>query len=287
MDTSENVFTVTENDVSLPKRRIDAHKGDFGRVLIIAGSTCFTGAPSFASRAAVRSGAGLVHLGVPEAIYQIEAVKNDEAMVFPLPCDGDGRITTASVKKILSMLEKSTVCLIGPGLGLSRDVFDTVYEVIGSSRVPVLVDADGITAVSRNIDVLDRASCPVILTPHEGEFLRLGGELSRLGRVDAARDFAVKHNAVLVLKGHETVSAFPDGSVYVNTTGNPGMAKGGSGDVLAGMTAALIAQLPDLKKAVTAAVYLHGKAGDVCCEKFGEYAMTPSDVIDAISDVTR
>ena len=238
-----NTFTVSS--VALPVRPRDAHKGDFGRVLIIAGSSCYTGAPSFAARGAVRAGAGLVFLGVP---------------------------------KILDKLKNSDICLIGPGLGLSEDTFNIVYSVIENASCPLVIDADGITAVARNIVILERAKSDIVLTPHEGEFLRLGGSLEG-GRVEAARRFAQKHGAILVLKGRGTVTAFPDGDCFLNTTGNPGMAKGGSGDVLAGMIAGLVPQLRDLKSAVPAAVYLHGKAGDLAAEALGEYAMTPSDIL--------
>lgn len=277
----------TVDSVTLPRRRRDAHKGNFGRILIIAGSTCYTGAPSFASHAAVRSGAGLVFLGVPESVYQIEAMKNDEAMVFPLPCDDNGRLSADALPQILEKLKTSTVCLVGPGLGVSDDTSKIVEGILQNSAVPVIVDADGINSLSQHIDILDRVSCPVILTPHDGEFARLGGDLSSHDRLTAARDFSKKHGITLVLKGYHTITALPDGSAYVNTTGGPGMAKGGSGDVLAGMIAAFTAQFEDRSFSVPAAVYLHGKAGDLCAERHGEYSMTPSDVIDAIKYVTR
>lgn len=285
--TEFTVFSVEDGDVSLPRRPRDAHKGDFGKVLIVAGSTGYTGAPSFASRAAVRTGAGLVFLGVPASIYTIEAVKNDEAMVFPLPCDEKGRMTAGALDTLRDRLRGCSVCLVGPGLGLSKDTYQIVYGIIESSTVPVIIDADGITAVSAHIDILDRARAPIVLTPHDGEFRRLGGRLDGVSRLDAARDFAARHRVTLVLKGHRTITAFLDGTAYVNTTGNPGMAKGGSGDVLAGMTAALVGQLGDVKRAVTAAVYLHGKAGDSAAMAHGEVAMTPSDIVDVIQYVTR
>jgi NAD(P)H-hydrate epimerase len=283
-DVTFNVESV--ESVSLPRRKLDAHKGNFGRVLIIAGSTSYTGAPSFASHAAVRSGAGLVFLGVPKSIYQIEAIKNDEAMVFPLPCDENGILSKCALPQILEKLKTASVCLIGPGLGRSEDVTNIVMSVLENSEIPVILDADGINAISSHIDVLDRVSCPVILTPHDGEFARLGGDLTA-GRLSAACEFSRTHGITLVLKGYHTITAFPDGTAKVNTTGGPGMAKGGSGDVLSGMVAALTAQFSDLRFSVPAAVYLHGKAGDLCSEKFSEYSMTPSDVIDAIKYVTR
>lgn len=270
-----------------PRRPRNAHKGMFGKCLIIAGSVGYTGAPSFASRAAVKSGAGLVFLGVPESIYTIEAIKNDEAMPFPLPCDGDGIISPAATDMVLERLAKCDACLIGPGLGISDGAEKVVSAVIESSTVPLVIDADGITAVSRNIDILEKAKCPVILTPHDGEFARLGGDLSAKDRLTAARDFSMEHKSVLVLKGYHTIVATPDGRAFVNTTGNPGMAKGGSGDVLSGIILSLLGQKLPVDEAVVKSVYIHGLAGDICSEKLGECSMTPSDIIDAIKDVTR
>ena len=270
-----------------PPRPRDAHKGMFGKCLIIAGSVGYTGAPSFASRAAVKSGAGLVFLGVPQAIYTIEAIKNDEAMPFPLPCDDKGIVAPEAIASVLERLEKCDACLIGPGLGISDGAEKVVSAVIESSTVPLVIDADGITAVSRNIDILEKAKCPVILTPHDGEFARLGGDLSAKDRLTAARDFSMEHKSVLVLKGYHTIVATPDGRAFVNTTGNPGMAKGGSGDVLSGIILSLLGQKLPVDEAVVKSVYIHGLAGDICSEKLGECSMTPSDIIDAIKDVTR
>ncbi len=276
----DKTWEIAASDAALPTRDENAHKGSFGRVLIAAGSVGFTGAPAFAARAAVRSGAGLVFLGVPESIYAIEAVKNDEAMVFPL-----SDFVPAALDELLPRLQKCDAVLVGPGLGLSGWAREITYSILENSVVPVIVDADGITAVSAHIDVLDKLSCPVILTPHEGEFARLSDGLSRLDRVQAAREFAVKHNVTVVLKGHRTVTAKPDGSAYINTTGNPGMATGGSGDVLAGMMLAFLGQR--IPGAEWKAVYWHGAAGDACAALYGQYAMTPTDMTDCLKSVLR
>lgn len=276
-----NVFAVTKDDVRLPARAGDAHKGDFGRALIIGGSVGFSGAPCLAAEACVRSGAGLVFLGVPEKLYMPAAVKCNEAMPFPLPCDEDGIMTEDALGKISEKLAGCDVCLIGPGLGQSESADRLVYSIIKAAKCPIVIDADGINAVSRNIDILKSTEAPVILTPHDGEFMRLGGDLSR-GRLRAALEFSEKHGCITVLKGRGTITAFPDGDAFVNTTGNPGMAKGGSGDVLAGMTASLIGQGLPLKRAVPYAVFLHGLSGDICAEKYGEYSMTPSDIISEL-----
>ena len=269
----------------LPRRPRQSHKGDFGRVLILAGSEGYTGAPVLAARAALRTGAGLVFLGVPREIYPIIAVKCDEAMPFPLPEDH---------RAILDRAAGCDAVLIGPGLGRRPETEQLVLELLEELEVPVVLDADGINALSGHIDVLDGRRAPTVLTPHEGEFARLTGCSLPIGdRLSAARDFAAAHRCTMVLKGHGTVTAAPDGRVWVDPTGNPGMAKGGSGDVLAGMTAALWGQRllrrgeDDLPRLAAAAVYYHGLAGDLCAGCFGEYAMLPGDMIEALPQVLK
>ena len=273
--------------LNLPRRDRTAHKGDFGKIFVLAGSEGYTGAPVFAANAAVRTGSGLVYLGVPANIYPIVAVKCDEAMPFPLPKEYD------------ILLEKAQSCdlaLIGPGLGRAKETEQLVHRLLRDLTIPVVLDADGINALEGHIDVLDSRKALTILTPHDGEFHRLTGcKLPIEDRLTTAREFAKAHNCVLVLKGHGTVTAAPDGRCFVNTTGNPGMAKGGSGDVLAGMIASLLGQKQlhneqrdPFRAEVTAwAVFYHGQCGDLCAEKFGEYGMTPSDMLAAIPEVLK
>ncbi len=263
--------------VRLPKRVRESSKRDYGRLLILAGSRGYTGAPSFTSRAAVRGGAGLVWLGVPGSIYAVTAVKNDEAMPFPLPCDAQGRLTAEALPEVEARLERMSCLAIGPGLGRSAGVTEFVQGALAASRVPTVVDADALWALSRDMSSLEDAACPLVLTPHEGEFAMLGGLLDG-DRVASARRFALRWGCTLVLKGSGSVVAFPDGECYVNQTGNPGMARGGSGDVLTGLMAAMLCQLP-FRDAVRAAVYLHGLAGDMAAGELGEYGMTPTDMI--------
>jgi len=277
-------FAAADAETAVPKRNPLTHKGRYGKLLILGGSVGYTGAPYLAAEAAVRSGAGLVFLGVPEDIYPIEAVKCTESMPFPLK-GKDGKIdgtNTDTIAAVDEKLKNCTVCLVGPGMGRSVHTEALVTHMLEKSAVPVILDADGINALSGNIDILDRAACPVILTPHEAEFARIGGVIGN-DRLDAARSFAIQHNCYLVLKGHRSITAFPDGNCYVNTSGNAGMAKGGSGDVLAGIIAALCGQLP-IEKAIPAAVYLHGHAGDIAAGKYGEYSMTPSDIISLLPE---
>ncbi|MCL2227634.1 MAG: NAD(P)H-hydrate dehydratase [Oscillospiraceae bacterium] len=276
------VFAVTAEQVSLPRRRADAHKGNHGRCLIASGSVGYTGAPALAARAASKMGAGLVYLGVPEPIYDIMAVKLDEEMPFPLPASGDGRFAANAAGELVRRANECDVLLLGPGLGRSPEITELVISVIRLAKTPIVLDADGINAIAGNPDILQQSAGPLILTPHPGEYLRLGGDLTSGDRLYSAREFAHRHGCVLVLKGHRTITALPDGTAYINTTGGPALAKGGSGDVLAGMIAALIGQSLPLKEAVTAAVYLHGLAGDMCAEKLGEYSVTAGDVISML-----
>lgn len=267
-------------EIALPRRPRTAHKGDFGKVFILAGCEGYTGAPVLAANAAVRSGAGLVFLGVPRNIYPIVAVKCDEAMPFPL------------MEDYSAVLEKAKGCdiaLIGPGLGRAKETEDLVHALLRDLEIPVVLDADGLNALSGHIDILDRRTAPTVLTPHDGEFQRLAGEMpGESRRLQLAREFAKAHRCVLVLKGHTTITAAPDGRTILNAAGNPGMAKGGCGDVLAGMLAGFLGQKhlrdthADLAHRVASVVFYHGKVGDRCADRLGEYGMTPSDMLEEL-----
>ncbi len=263
----------------LPVRDRDGHKGTFGKVHILAGSVGFTGAPALSSAAAVRTGSGLVHLWVPQEIWPVLAIKCQSAMPAPVP----------PFPALLEKLNQGDGVLIGPGLGRSRKTDVRTCRLLQRVQTAVVLDADGINAVAEHIDVLDtRRGRVTVLTPHDGEFLRLtGGTPLGPDREAAAAAFARAHGCVLVLKGHRTITAFPDGETFVNTTGNPGMAKGGSGDVLAGMILSLLGQGLPPKQAVPAAVWLHGRAGDLAAEALGEYGMTPDDLLQQIPAAIR
>ena len=264
---------------ALPRRKTDGHKGDFGKLLVVGGSVGYTGAPYLAASAAVRSGCGLVFLGVPESIWQVEACKCASAMPFPLP-DTQGMLSYKALQKIWGKLSGCDALALGPGLGKSEQVTWLVLELLAQTEKGVVLDADGINALAGHMDVLDaRRDRVTILTPHDREFVRMGGDLSGGDRVRAARDFAVRHGCVLVLKGHRTVTASPEGNVLVNTTGNSGLAKGGSGDVLTGVIASLLAQGASAIRAAALGVWLHGRAGDAAAEALTPYAMTPEDVV--------
>lgn len=261
----------------LPDRDADSHKGDYGRVLLLCGSRGYTGAAALAAMGALRCGAGLVYLCVPESIYQIESTKLLEPIVLSLP-DVDGHFSCRAIKEICKLLPKMDAVLIGPGIGQSLETKTLTEAVLNCFEGPVVLDADGINVIKRNIDALRGRTYPTVLTPHPGEFVRIGGILEN-GRREGAEALAKDLQAIVVLKGHETI--ITDGnSTYVNPTGNPGMAVGGSGDVLAGMITALIGQgIPPLEAAACSA-WLHGAAGDLCAEDLGQYAMLPSDMLN-------
>lgn len=263
----------------LPDRHPEAHKGDFGKILLLCGSEGFTGAAALAAMGALRSGAGLVYLGVPRSIYAIEAVKLNEAIVFPLP-EEDGKLSAAALPQILRRLPQMDAVLIGPGLGQSEGTLAVTRTVLEEATCPVVVDADGINVLAAHKDILRERRYSTILTPHAGEFRRLGGQTDR-GRLSDAVAFARDTGCILVLKGHETVITDGEES-YVNPTGNPGMAVGGSGDVLSGIIVSLLGQkLPPLQ-AAACGCWLHGAAGDICAGEIGQYGMLPSDMVEVL-----
>lgn len=263
----------------LPDRDPWGHKGTFGKILLLCGSRGFTGAAYLAAMGALRSGAGLVYLGVPESIYAIEAVKLHEPVVFPLP-EEDGKLSARAVPEILERLRRMDAVLLGPGLDQSKGTLEVVKTVLKEAVCPVVLDADGINVLSAHKDVLRGRNHPTILTPHDGEFARLGGVIAE-DRMASAAALAKELGCIVLLKGHET--CITDGAIgYVNRTGNPGMAVGGSGDVLAGMIVSLLGQGIDPLMAAVCGAWLHGAAGDRCAEKLGQYGMLPTDMLEEL-----
>ena len=263
----------------LPDRRIDAHKGDFGRVLLLCGSRGYTGAAALAAMGALRSGAGLVYLAVPESIYAIEATKLNEAIVLPLP-DQDGKLRIDALPPILKLLPNMDAVLFGPGWGQSEGNVLIAKEILQTFEGAVVVDADGINVIAKHMDIVRERKAPTIFTPHPGEFARMGGD-NALDRQVAAEEFARLNGCILLLKGHNTV--ITDGCrTYVNPTGNPGMAVGGSGDVLAGIIVSLLGQGIEPLEAAACGAWLHGAAGDICAHEIGQYGMLPTDMVEAL-----
>ena len=260
----------------LPDRPVNSHKGDYGRILLLCGSRGYTGAAALAAMGALRSGAGLVYLAVPESIYEIEAVKLTEPVISPLP-DENGTFAVTAGKQVLSLLDNKDAVLIGPGIGQSEGSYAVVRTVLEAFSGTVVLDADGINVMNAHKDILRDRTSPTILTPHAGEFQRFGGILAE-ERAASAAAMARNLGVIVLLKGHETV--ITDGKrCYRNPTGNPGMATGGSGDVLAGIITSLLGQgIPPLEAAACGA-WLHGAAGDICAKEIGQYGMLPSDML--------
>ena len=275
------IRTLTHPDVRslLPDRDPWGHKGTFGRILLLCGSRGYTGAAYLSAMGALRCGAGLTFLGVPESIYAIEAVKLNEPVVFPLP-DEKGMLSIFAVPEIENRLPQMDAVLVGCGLGQSPGTFAVVKTVLEQARCPVVLDADGINVLAAHKDILRGRAYPTILTPHEGEFLRFGGTVGE-DRMASAAHFSREWNSIVLLKGHRT--CITDGTLgYRNETGNPGMAVGGSGDVLAGMVVSLLGQGMKPLAAAACAAWLHGAAGDLCAEEIGQYGMLPTDMLTRI-----
>jgi len=260
----------------IPSRDPETHKGNYGRILLLCGSRGFSGAAALAANSALRTGAGVVYLAVPESIYVIEAVKVTEAVVLPFK-DQNGMFSEGACEQILSLLPKMDAVLIGPGIGRSFGSFSVVRYVLQNATCPVVLDADGINVLEGHTDILRERTAPTILTPHAGEFLTAFGFLPD-DRIMSAAKMAKEYGCVMLLKGHKTL--ITDGQVcFENHTGNAGMAKGGSGDVLAGMITALLGQKLSPMDAAICGAWIHGRAGDICRDEIGMYGMLPSDMI--------
>ena len=276
-----DILTLNNDSVLslLPDRDPWGHKGTFGKVLLLCGSRGYTGAAYLAAMGALRTGAGLVFLGVPESIYAIEAVKLDEPVVFPLPDEG-GMLSSLAISEISRRIPQMDAILIGCGLGQSEGTLSIVKNVLQQATCPVVLDADGINVLSAHKDILRGRAYPTILTPHDGEFQRFGGILEQ-DRMASAACYSREWNSILLLKGHRT--CITDGITgYINETGNPGMAVGGSGDVLAGILVSLLGQGLNPLEAAACAAWLHGAAGDLCAEEIGQYGMIPTDILTRI-----
>lgn len=263
----------------LPDRDPEGHKGNFGKLLLLCGSRGYTGAAYLAAMGALRGGAGLVFLGVPESIYAIEAVKLTEAIVFPLP-DENGALSRLAIPEIEKRLPAMDAVVIGPGLGQGPGALAALKTVLEKAKCPVVVDADGINLLGKHMHLLRGRPYPTVLTPHDGEYARLGGDLTA-NRVEDTVKMAQALGCVLVRKGHG--SLITDGErCYRNPTGNPGMAVGGSGDVLAGLIAAFLGQgIPPLP-AAACGCWFHGAAGDRCARELGQYGMLPTDMLEVL-----
>jgi len=297
----------------VPERPRYSHKGDYGHVLVVAGSTGRTGAAIMAAKACLRAGAGLVTMGVPESLMDVFQSRVTEEMTLPLPDRGDGTVSVKAVDAILRFSsEKADAICIGPGIGVSDETRKLMREMVSSSRTPLVIDADGINSLGRDRigkertrNILRKALAPLVLTPHPGEMARLisldgsrSQEADTKGisdlraqierdRINIAIAFSKATGACLVLKGVPTVIAGSNGRAFINTTGNPGMATAGAGDILAGMVASFVAQGLDAMNASLLGAYMHGLAGDFAAAQKGMPSLVASDIADSIPDAFR
>jgi hydroxyethylthiazole kinase-like uncharacterized protein yjeF len=264
------------------KRKKDTHKGSYGHLLIFAGSVGKSGASVLAGRAALRTGAGLVTVATAAGVLPSIARSMAELMTEPLAETPQRTIAAAALPRAIALLRGKNAVLVGPGLSTNASTAEFVLGLLPKIKAPCVIDADGLNIVAAKPDVLGRLEAPAVLTPHPGEFARLVGrtneEVLRY-RLELAPEFAARHDVTLVLKGYRTLIAFPDGRVFINPTGNAGMATGGTGDVLGGMIASQVAQKHDLLGAVLSAVFAHGLAGDIAAERLGERSLVAGDII--------
>ena len=268
------------------KRTQESNKGTYGSLLTICGSYSMAGASILAGKGALRCGIGLLKMAVPKSIYPIVASAIYESVYYPVSENESGTHNKYETPFLLEKSKESNAVLIGCGMQNNRDTYFIVNSFLEKCTVPIVLDADALNAICSNLDALKLAKVPVVITPHPKEMARLlkvSVAEVQSNREQVAVNFAREYNVYVVLKGHNTVVASPNGDVFVNTTGNAGMATGGSGDVLAGMISSLIAQNPKKPlECACAGVYLHGMAGDIAKVKFGEISMLPTDLINCI-----
>ena len=271
-------------------RKPDSHKGDFGRIFILAGSEGMTGAAHLSAMAALKSGAGLVTAGVPQKVYPVIARRELEVMVRPFPSTSSGTLAVKGLKQILSFSKNQDVLAVGPGLSQNKETQKLIRNFIEKTSQPLVLDADGLNAFEDHSKALRACSGRAVLTPHAGEFQRLFGKKpapNDKDRIQKSLLAAKNSGAIIVLKGFRTIVAGPAGKVYVNTTGNPGMATAGTGDVLTGIIAALIGQKLSLWDAARLGVYIHGLAGDLAARKIGQISLTARDLLEYLPAAFR
>jgi NAD(P)H-hydrate epimerase len=275
----------------LPLRPPDGHKGDFGKVLLVAGSTGLTGAAVMAGQACARSGSGLVKIACPRTVQPVIASHLIEVMSHPLPdVAKKGALAVRSLGEIRALLREHDALVLGPGIGCHRETFDLVRRLLDKLATPAIVDADGLNALAEHLEIIRECAAPMVLTPHPGEFTRLTGETvpdNIHEKIALVRHVATDLGVIIVLKGSPTIVGQPGGPVYLNQTGNEGMASGGSGDVLSGMIGSFLGQGMTAIEAALAGVFIHGLAGDLAAEKLTSRAMIAGDIIRFLPEAFR
>src|SRR5579863_5407662 len=284
---------ITPRDIAplIGSRPLTANKGNFGHVLVIGGSVGKAGSVAMAGMAALRTGAGLSTVATPKSVLATVAGFHPEVMTEPLDETDAGSISTRASERIEALIKGMTVLAVGPGISRNLETSEFVRSLVVKCKTPLVLDADGLNAFEGRASELNGKGRSLVITPHPGEMARLTGSTVvavQRNRINVARTFAREHELIVVLKGHRTLIAQPDGTVWVNTTGNPGMATGGTGDILTGMVSGLMAQNPGrIPGAVVAAVHLHGLAGDVARESMGEHSLVATDLVEALPEAFR
>lgn len=275
----------------LLQRKVDSHKGDYGKILILAGSSRFSGAALLCAESTLRCGAGLVTIGSPKSI-NTALIKNKtkEVMTLPLPETKEGTLGLASFSKIKAFLKNTDVLIIGPGLGKVQTTYVLIRKIIRQAGMPIVIDADALSALAGHLEILKQHKGEVILTPHTNEMARLFGidiGLVKKNRKLVAKKYAKYYNSIIVLKGHQSVVTDGDKKLYLNSTGNPGMATAGSGDVLSGIIGAFLAQGLKAFEAAKFATYIHGLAGDLAAKDKTQMGLIASDIISRIPSALK
>ncbi|MBO8158245.1 NAD(P)H-hydrate dehydratase [Thermosyntropha sp.] len=289
-DLKNNLITREMIKPYINKSNPESHKGTYGHALVIGGTAGMTGAVSMASYAALRTGAGLVTAAVPESLLPVVASMRSEVMTAPLSETAQSTIALEAIPAIENLLGTASVCAIGCGMSRYMEAKSVLRFVLEKSGVPLVIDADGLNALSEDVSMLASRQVPVVLTPHPGEMARLIKKSIKeiqVNRLEIAREFAEKWQVTLVLKGNKTIVALPSGDAYINMTGNPGMGTAGSGDVLCGVIAGLIAQGLNPQIASIVGVYVHGLAGDLAAEAKGERGLVAGDIIEFVPEVLK
>ena len=284
---THHLLTAAKIEKNLCRRSPESHKGSNGHLMIVSGSTGKTGAAAMAATSAMRSGAGMVTLGIPKSLNAVAETLVLEAMTFPLSEYEEGFLGESAYDEIMEQLSGKQCLAVGPGIGTEPETVRLVHRLIKNCTVPMVIDADGLNNIAGHTQILKAAAGPVVITPHPGEMARLldtTAQQIQKDRIGAAKNFASAHAVHVVLKGARTVIAHPDGTVYVNPTGNPGMASGGMGDVLTGVIAGLITQGYSPETAARTGVYLHGAAADTLAEKIGPVGFLAGEVMNAVPE---
>lgn len=290
MAMSDSAYDGAKPIDALPPREPYSHKGHYGTLLIVAGSLLYSGAARLCAAAAVRAGVGRVCVAVPRSAWGVVAAFDPCYMTLPLPETPTGFLSAEAWAPIKDRLSTCNALAIGPGLGQSPEIAEIVGRTLETFSGPVVLDADGLVMGAAHIDrmssLANGAEKPWVLTPHEGEFLRIGGTLEE-GRETGARAYAARTGCIVHLKGHRSITVQPDGTIAENRTGNAGLAKGGSGDLLTGLIGAFLARGAEPVKAAALGAWVLGRAGDICAGSIGQEGMTPLDVLNAIPEALR